>query len=54
MIEVQGLEKIIKGRTVLSDISFEIQSGECVALIVPKCAENHTAAVKIAQEKGWL
>ncbi|MFH0358113.1 ABC transporter ATP-binding protein [Streptococcus sp. A27] len=33
MIEVRALEKIIKGRTILSDISFEVASGDCVALI---------------------
>ena len=42
MIKVQGLDKNIKGKAVLKDISFEVAEGECVALIGPNGAGKTT------------
>ena len=38
IIQVTSLGKRIKGKTILEDISFEINQGDCVALIGPKGA----------------
>jgi len=42
MIKVQGLDKNIKDKAILKDISFEVAEGECVALIGPNGAGKTT------------
>ena len=42
MIKVESLNKNIKGKAILMDISFEVAEGECIALIGPNGAGKTT------------
>ena len=51
VIQVTSLGKRIKGKTILEDISFEINKGDCVALIGPNGAgrsfyQHHLAQLR--------
>ncbi|MBM7642591.1 ABC transporter ATP-binding protein [Streptococcus loxodontisalivarius] len=58
MITVEKLSKSIKDKPILSDISFEIEAGECVALIGPNGAGKTTLMScllgDVAYQKGTI
>ena len=42
IIKVKNITKTIKEKNILNDISFEVNSGECIALIGPNGAGKTT------------
>ncbi|GAA0498538.1 ABC transporter ATP-binding protein [Salinibacillus aidingensis] len=48
LMDVQGLTKAFDGKTVVSDVSFELQPGTCVALLGPNGAGKTTTLRMLA------